>query len=138
MATVEYLHLCDYAFSDQGNKPCIIGIFDQINAVNYPAVHPMMAVAMRLRGAAHETVDLKIELVRPAGGVLATMQGNVVIDGAGSAFMQVNMASLAFPEPGTYTLKVSAGGKALTAHSLKLSKMQPPQLGAQRPPEKMH
>jgi multidrug efflux pump subunit AcrA (membrane-fusion protein) len=125
MATIEYLHVCDYAFADQGGKPCIIGIFDVINAGTFPATHPVMAIAIRLRGTTHELLKLKIELARPSGDALATMQGEVTMGPDGSAFMQVNMASVTFPEPGRYVVKVSSDGKTLTSHSLQVQKLQP-------------
>jgi uncharacterized protein DUF6941 len=139
MATIDYLHVCDYAFADQGGKPCIIGIFDVIHAVTFPAMHPMMAVAMRIRGNPHELVQLKIELSRPNGEVLATIQGENSLSPDGSAFMQMNMAGLTFPEAGRYVIKVSSAGKTLTSHSLHLMKMQaPPQAPPQGTPSKMN
>jgi hypothetical protein len=126
MATVDYLHVCDYAFADQGGKQCIIGIFEGIWAVNFPATHPVMAIAMRVRGKAHELMSLKIELVRPSGDVLATMQGEVTMGPDGSALMQVNMASVTFPDAGRYAIKVLSGGQTLTSHAIQVQKAQPP------------
>jgi hypothetical protein len=139
MAEIEYMHVCDYAFAAEGGKPCIIGIFDVIHAANFPATHPIMAVAIRLRGQAHEIVPIKIELGRPNGDVLATVQGDITIGADGSAFMQMNMANTQFPEPGRYMIKISSGGRTLASHSLHLRKMQaPPQPGPQGAPQKLH
>jgi hypothetical protein len=125
MTQIEYLHVCDYAFTAEGGKPCIIGIFDNIFAATFPATHPMMAIALRFRGSAHELLQVKIELARPSGDAIATMQGEVTIGGDGSSFMQVNMAGVTFPEPGRYVVKVSSAGKTLTSHSLQVQKVQP-------------
>ena len=139
MVTIEYLHVCDYAFSAEGGKPCIIGIFDAIRAGAFPATHPMMAIAMRLRGSAHELLQLKVELARPSRDVLATMQGEVTMGSDGSAFMQVNMAGVTFPEAGRYVIKVTCAGQALTSHSLQVQKIQvPPQPGPQSGSPKLH
>lgn len=137
MATIEYLHLCDYAFAGENGKQCIIGIFDAIRAPTFPTVHPMMAIALRLRGNAHEVLPLKFELGRPNGEVLATMQGDVTMGPDGSAFMQMQIGGAQFPEPGRYTVKVSSSGQILTTHSLNLQKAQPPTPSAP-PPKQMH
>jgi hypothetical protein len=138
MATVEYLHVCDYAFADHSGKPCIIGIFDRIFAQHFPAQHPMMALAMRFRGNAHEVLRLKIELGRPNGDVVATLQGDITLGPDGSGFMQMNLAGTIFPEPGRYTVKVLSGGESLHTHSLHLQKAQPPPTGPQSTPERRH
>ena len=140
MAEVEYLHVCDYAFAAEGGKPCIIGIFDVIRVSNFPATHPVMAVAMRFRGLAHEVMAIKIELCRPNGDVLVTMQADVTGGPDGGAFVQVNMSGTQFPEPGRYTIKVSSAGRTLASHSLQVQKVQPP-LQSARPgadPKKFH
>lgn len=140
MAEIEYLHVCDYAFMADGGKPCIIGIFDNLSAAAFPATHPVMAVAMRLRGTAHEILKLKVDLARPNGDVLVTMQGEVTLGPDGSAFMQMNIAGAQFPEAGRYVFKVSSGGKNLTSHSLQVLKSQPQIQSAPPglPPKKMN
>lgn len=140
MATVEYLHVCDYAFAGEHGKQCIIGIFDAIHAHSFPTVHPMMALALRVRGNAHEVLPLKFELGRPNGDVLVTAQGDVTLGPDGSAFMQMQIGGAQFPEPGRYTIKVSSAGQTLTTHSLHLQKAQPPIQSAPPglPPKKMN
>ncbi len=128
MAEVEYLHVCDSAFMAEGGKHCIIGIFDVISAVSFPATHPTLTIAVRLRGQAHEVVPLRIELGRPNGDALGQpVQASVTIDESGSAFINMNVVGTQFPEPGRYTVKISSGGRQLASHSLRLQKMPPPQ-----------
>ena len=124
MAQVDYLHVCDYAFSGEGGKQCVIGIFDAITAQTFPAVHPHMSIALRLRGQAHELLVIKIELGRPNGEVLATMQGEVTVGADGGAFMNVNLINVQFPESGRYTVKIAAGGETLVSHSIQLREAQ--------------
>src|SRR5262249_47768602 len=137
---LDYFHVCDYAFVDQGGKQCIIGIFDGINAATFPATHPMLALALRLRGTPHAVLKIKIELGRPNGEVLAGMQGDVTISADGTTNMQVNMASVVSPEAGRYTFKVSADGEALTSHSMQVRKIQAPLQSAPPgvPPKQFH
>jgi hypothetical protein len=139
MATIEYLHVCDYAFPAEGGKPCIIGIFDVINAPAFPVMHPHMAIALRLRGTAHEVLPLKIELGRPNGDVLNTMQATLTVGPDGSAFINVNMINTQFTEAGRYTVRVSSAGQNLISHSLHVLKTQaPPQALPQGGPQKLH
>jgi hypothetical protein len=139
MAEVEYLHVCDSAFMAEGGKHCIIGIFDAIHSAAFPAVHPVMTVAFRVRGQASEIVSLRIELARPNGEVLGATPLEITIDQQGSAFVNMNMVGTQFPEPGRYAVKVSAAGRTLVSHPLHLHRMQaPPQAGPQGQPQKFH
>src|SRR5216684_2597000 len=130
MAEVEYMHICDYAFPGQNGKPCIIGIFDRIGAPAFPAAHPLMAIAIQLRGTAHEMIPIKIELGRPNGDVLVKMEGQIVVNEGGGAFINFNLVNTQFPEAGRYTVKVSSTGKTLASHSLHLVKAQSPMQSA--------
>jgi hypothetical protein len=140
MAEVEYLHVCDSAFMAEGGKHCIIGIFDVISAMSFPATHPTLTIAVRLRGQAHEVVPLRIELGRPNGEALGPpVQATVTVDEGGSAFINMNVVGTQFPEPGRYTVKISSGTRTLASHSLRLQKL-PPQQGIlpQTTLEKLH
>ena len=125
MATVEYLHVCDLAFAMEGGKQCVIGIFDTIYASAFPVVHPTMSIAARFRGSPNEVLQIKIEMGRPNGDVLVSMQGDMTLGADGSMFMQMNIAGAQFPEAGRYAFRVSAGGQVLTTHSLQVLKAQP-------------
>jgi len=122
MATVEYLHVCDLAFAMEGGKQCVIGIFDTIYASAFPVVHPAMSIAARFRGTPNEILPITIELGRPNGDALVSMQGDMTLAADGSMFMQMNIAGAQFPEPGRYTFKVSSAGRTLTTHALQVLK----------------
>ena len=132
MADVEYMHVCDYAFSAEGGKQCIIGIFSVINANAFPAAHPYMTVATRFTGQPHERMNVRVEIGRPNGDVLAGMDCEITIDAEGGANLNANFIGLTFPDAGRYTVKVSAAGRALTTRSLRLVRMAGP--GAAQPP----
>ena len=140
MAEVEYLHICDSAFAAEGGKHCIIGIFDVIHATSFPAVHPIMAIAMRVLGQAHEPIAIKLELGRPTGEALLTMPMDITVGPDGGANINVNLVNTQFPEAGRYVIKVSSAGRTLVSHSLHLHKMHtPPQAAPQGgPPARLH
>jgi hypothetical protein len=126
MAEVEYMHVCDYAFPAEGGKPCIIGIFDRIQAPTFPVAHPFMSIAIQLRGTAHEMIPIKVELGRPNGEVIVGMEGQVAAGDGGGAFINFNLVNTQFAEAGRYTVKVSSSGRPLASHTLHLVKAQAP------------
>lgn len=123
---VEYMHICDYAFSAEGGKPCIIGIFDQIRAASFPATQAYMVAAIRLTGTPHESGDVRVELGRPNGDTLAGLSGHVTITAEGYANLNCNFVTIQFPSEGRYTFKVSSGGKTLATTSIRVQKGAPP------------
>ena len=120
MAEVDYMHLCDYAFQAEGGKPCIIGIFDTIGAASFPCTHPHMAIAIQLRGQSHEAIPVHVELGKPNGDVIATLDGQVTAGPDGGAFLNFNLLTLQFPEAGRYSIKVLSSGRVLASQSFRL------------------
>ena len=127
MAEVDYMHICDYAFPAQGGKACIIGIFDRIHVTSFPTLHPQMSVAIHLLGRQGEACQLKVELVKPDGGILATLNAQVTFSVAGTAFVHLQMLAIKFPTPGDYTFRVSANDRLLVTQTLLLRRRDAPQ-----------
>ena len=121
------MHLCDYAFAADGGKQCLIGIFTVIHAQSFPATHPQMVVAVEFTGAPHERISVRVELMRPEGDSLASIDGEIIINADGRANLSCNLLNLAFPEPGRYTVNISAGDRILASRTLRLLLMQTPQ-----------
>ena len=124
---VDYMHICDYAFPAQGGKACIIGIFDRIHATSFPTVHPQMSVAIHLRGQQGEAFQLKVELVKPDGDILATANAHSTISVGGGGFVHLLMMQINFPTPGDYTFRVSADDRLLVTQTLFLLRRDAPQ-----------
>lgn len=127
MLTVEYMHICDYAFQAQGGKPSIVGIFDNINAGQFPAAHPLMCIAIQFVGPAHSPAKVRVELGRPNGDVIAGIDADIAMSAEGQAFVNLNLMGVQFPEAGRYTVKVSSQGQTLASKSLLLKVVRPPQ-----------
>ena len=129
MAEVEYIHVCDYAFQAEGGKACIIGIFSQINAAEFPATHPHMVIAVQLRGQPHEVIPVRIAIERPDGEELLAADGQVSAGADGGAFINFNLLSIQFPEPGRYTVKVLSAERPLATlsfHARRIQQVEPP------------
>ncbi len=61
MLKVNFLHICDSVIIDKmTGKASIIGIFENINGVSFPAIYPIMSLAVGFEG---EPGDYDIELV---------------------------------------------------------------------------
>src|SRR2546425_5071704 len=133
MATVEYMHICDYAFVDQGGKPCIIGVYESIGASAFPATHPQLFLAVQFRGTAHEMICFTVEIGRPNGDVLwRSPEASPNASAEGGAFLAMNIVGTQFPEAGRYVVKVLSAGQTLASQSLRLNLIQ--QAGSQPPP----
>lgn len=58
MTTLHYAHLCEMAFLSQNGNLNIIGIFENVNATQFPTVFPKLAiiVALSTNVGKHQTV----------------------------------------------------------------------------------
>jgi hypothetical protein len=123
--SIEYMHICDYAFQANG-KHSMIGVFERINSFNFPAAHPYMAVAIKLRDQAHRKFQVSVMVAKPNGDKIAELQAEIATTDDGSAYMDVNLINLQFPEPGRYLVKVLSAGETLISQSLVVAKMAAP------------
>ena len=130
MPQADYLIVCDLALSSEHGKHCIVGVFDQINASAFPALHPSMGLAIRLFCQSSEALKLKVELGRPNGDVFVSLPIEPVAGSDGICTISMTLNQLQFPEPGRYTLRVLDGKNALASRSLRLVKVDLPQQAA--------
>lgn len=113
MLKVKSLHLCDYAFSTQGGKLSLIGIFDRMLVRSVPAViNPFHVVAVF-----GSDVDAKVELE----AIILNPEDKVVFSGkvraairAGKSFNALlGIAGFKVEKPGTYTVRFVEKGNEL-------------------------
>lgn len=108
MADCEWVILCDYAFSAEGGKLCLIGIFDKIHARAVPSTHLQAAIAFGLLGDEGEQVALRVQIVRPTGGVLVHIGGPATL-GRGVTRGNLPLHELVLPDFGNYAIEVYNG-----------------------------
>ncbi len=106
MAKCDWAILCDYAFLDEKRKTCMIGVFDRIFAPAVPATHHQASLAIKLVGEPKEKVEIKIDIVRPNGAVLATLQGGGELSDAGTTEITLGLAALPLPDFGIYSFNI--------------------------------
>jgi hypothetical protein len=127
MADVEWAVVCDYAFQDSGRKTCLIGIFDRVFAQSVPTTLNRSSLAAKIVGEPKETAQLKIEIVRPTGGVLATLGGPVELGENGVVEVQMAIQGLPLPDWGPYAFNIHIGDDL--AKTLGVSVAKPPAPG---------
>jgi hypothetical protein len=122
---VEYMHPCDYAFIAQNGKPGIIGIFENISAPSFPVQHPMMSVAVQLRGQAGHIVPVRLVIEAQDGEKVAEIpEQSLTLGSEGGGFLNANLFGLVFKKAGRYTITVLSQGAVLATQTLKLLKVE--------------
>ena len=132
MAECDWAILCDYAFQDVGRKTCMIGVFDRVFSPNVPSMLHQASLGLKLLGTPGEQLNFRVEIIRPTGGQLATLGGNVVIAENGTLEVQVRMAGLQLPDFGVYGFNIYAGDALIKNVSFLVT--QPPQPAQQSSP----
>ncbi len=125
MADVEWAMMCDYAFKDNGNKTCLIGIFDRIFSQGVPTALNRASLALKIAGEPKEKAQIKIEIVRPTGGVLATLQVDVELGDNGVAEVQAAIQGMPLPDWGIYGFNIYVGDD-LSAKTITIAVAEPP------------
>ena len=108
MIECEWAILCDYAFRDERQKLCVIGIFDRVFTAAVPSGLRQAAFVIKLVGDAKERVQVRIEIVRPSHEPLAQLQGEVTLGDNGTGEIQLAMNGLPLPDWGIYEFNIYA------------------------------
>ncbi|NTU66810.1 MAG: hypothetical protein HGB08_02685 [Candidatus Moranbacteria bacterium] len=111
---LKFVHISENAFFSQEGKLNIIGIFDRIFVVNFPAMQPAFAISIGLIGKKN-FYNIKIEIVSPQNQVIASLGGNIEIkeDGGGANFV-ANVIGLPFASEGRYLIRIKSGEHLLS------------------------
>lgn len=139
---VSILLLADYANVEQGGKINVMGIFDRINAPQFPVRHPSMYLVAKLNSELGETRQdrhITIKLVDEDGKDVATLLQQTVsvptgYEGARPEFRFImEMRDIVFPEPGIYSFVVLIDNDHKKDLPLTVSQSEPAQPGPEQP-----
>lgn len=129
---VELFVLCDAATDYQG-KLNILGTFDSIWAKQIPAVHPLCAVALRLRYLKIEEGEHKIkisivdidgkEVVKPVEAYVNILFNNIPLTSTATN-MILNLQGIKFPNFGEYSIDLAIDGRHETSLPLYINQIQ--------------
>lgn len=107
--------LCDHAKADPLGKLDVIGIFDTLWAKEYPTVHPIMFLALRIELGfedSHKTHRLEIDLVdedgiATGGKVEGSMLPPEILPGKRVVINQLlTLQQIRIARPGSYTFRI--------------------------------
>lgn len=129
--TIQLAILCDAA-TDYNGKLNILGTFDTIYSQQFPAVHPLCAVALRVvftKGDEGQRA-LKVNFVDEDGKSLMPpidMPVDIAMSGD-STFVSrnfvINIQGLKFDQPGMYGIDIAVDGRHETSIPLAVKKAQ--------------
>src|SRR5215470_801514 len=102
--------ICDYTIRDgETGKVSVVGIFDQIRAVEFPAFHPGLFVYVNMADAEGE-YTMGLELLH-SGSMKRIGYGEQIVtysDRLVGAELVFDLRGLVFDEPGQYEFRVRA------------------------------
>jgi len=106
--------LADYVNTAEGGKLNILGIFDRINAKDFPVRHAQMSLVLRFLceyADSEEEHPVRVHLEAPNGAKIVEVEGAVRVPtmqpGESRTVNQViQMMNVAFQRSGTYLLRV--------------------------------
>jgi len=137
---VSILLLADYANVEQGGKINVMGIFDRINAPQFPVRHPSMHLVAKLNAELGETSQerrITIKLVDEDGRDLAVLLNQPVsvppgVEGGRPEFRFImQLRDVVFPNPGTYSFVVLVDNDFKKDLPLVVAQIAPPEEPAQ-------
>ncbi len=116
---VEILALCDYARGESNGKLYVIGAFDRIQAPQEPVVHPLCALAARLRFESVEAgiKNLSVSIVDSDGAKIMpglNAQVNVQIaseEPSATVNFVLIIPQVNFPKFGEYSIDFSVDNR---------------------------
>ena len=107
--------IADQVFQQASGKWCIIGVFDRIWAMSFPARHPSLGLFIVLADAEGH-YDVKIEFRDAEDGVLTTIEGIKIKVESPLATVNFGLqtSDLPLPSPGRYFFKLYFNGEMAT------------------------
>lgn len=109
--TLEWLHVCDFAFRDEHGKLCLIGLFEALHSVRLPGFLPVYCVAMGLTDGEGQ-YGAGLQIIAPSGKVLELPLPPVTLrERHAKARAVIRLASMQFDEFGRYTFRLKIDGQ---------------------------
>ena len=133
--------LADYANVTSDGKLNILGIFDRINLVQVPAVHPQMHLILRLEAHPAErdrSHMIEIRLHDPEGSTIFEVKGDIVPHGDGAQPISTNqiltLNNLQLEKIGAYNFVIFINNDLKSELPLHVEFVTMPQTAGSPPP----
>ncbi len=130
--------LADAATIDASGKLNILGIFDRIGVVQFPAQHGRVTLVLRFTGGTSEigSHEVHIRMSDPGGAEVLSLNGEMRLVGGASAQDVIrvphilNLDGLVFTRPGIYSFDVKVDGEHHVSLPLSVDGPQGPAAAA--------
>ena len=126
---IDFGFLADAATVDSAGKLNVLGIFDRIQAAEFPARHGRVSLVLRFSAGVEDlgSRQIEIRLRGPRGQEIIRLDGRMELAaGRESAEDRIrvphilNLDGIAFPEAGRYFFDIAADGEPLLSIPLHL------------------
>ena len=120
---LNFIIACDRADLEKNNKLNIMGVFDTINAVDFPAIHKFMSVVVSVKlNKGEYREELRIKDINGQETTLATT--NIVKEQIGLHRFIHNLSNTPFLAAGNYSFNVYINDELIGSTELILKKIQ--------------
>ena len=124
MVAADFVHLCDHAFRDAQNQPCLICIKSAIVATTFPCHRAALTVAFMVRTSEATKSHIDMWFGHADGTLLRKAGFDVDFKVPAEHFMAIQLVQLFFPKPGEYIVRLSEGNRDLASASLQILSVQ--------------
>lgn len=115
--TIEFAHICENVIVAKNGNLSIINIFNQINADNFPAIHPSLTVVIGALGAEGEyEVNIQIKKKGEEQPIATQLLPNKmkIPKFPAQGRLIVNFSPLMIKSAGNYEITISIAGQTKT------------------------
>jgi hypothetical protein len=121
---VDWALLCDYALVDAGGKLSMIGVFENLFAQNFPAMHPILFHVAQWAGPPNGSIAAELRIWGPSKELIGSAQQQVQLSPVGRAGALIQLSPLPLPAAGEYVFEVLGGG--VSQHHTSVTVGYPP------------
>lgn len=133
---VDFLHVCNHAFTNSNHQPCLMGVLNLLQAPAFPYCRASLSVAMQLRPEPGSRHNLVIELAPEHGPFLRRAPLSIHPQPVPNLavlpplFLSIQMVQVFFPRPGMYIARALEDGQVLASATFEIigpgQALQPP------------
>lgn len=134
--SLEWLHICDYAFRDEHGKLCLIGLFDALHSIRLPGRLPVFCVAIGVTDGLGK-YEAELQILAPSGKTIDLKLPPIhLAERRAKARAVIRLASMPFEEFGRYSFRLKLDGQPIDypVHLLDHLELQTPDQPGQQPP----
>lgn len=121
MLKVNFFHVCENAVIEQGTgNISLIGMFQNINAQSFPAMHPVMVVVVGFENNNPGIYDVELVFSDSKGEIMkTTSKVNIGVNGKGNWLNKIALYQI--PREETQKIDINYEGKNIYSGSLTVN-----------------